>query len=73
MSSKDNLTVLLELLRRDADTDDLIAELRDGFIDIEYMSDLNGRDILPEVASDPKSVLYYVAQYIEALKKEAGK
>ena len=61
---------LLEALRNDSNDEvALLALLRDNFLDMDAVSKREGYDILPEVASCPKHVIYYVAKYIEILKE----
>ena len=60
---------MLELLRNNASTDDLLAELRDNFLDLDMISRREGHDILGEVVSCPKHVIYYAAKYIEMFQE----
>jgi len=68
--SKMRLVVMLELLQKDVNTDLLVAELRDRFLDSDVVSRLVGYDITSEIASCPNSVIFYVARYISYLEYE---
>jgi len=65
------LSGMLELLITNAELDEMVAYLRDYFLDIEAISEDVGHDILPEVVSDPEHVIYYTAVYIDKLQKLA--
>ena len=66
--SKERLEVMLELLQKNVDTDCLLAELRERFLDSDVVSRLEGYDITPEIASCPNHVIFYVARYISYLE-----
>lgn len=50
---------------------DMIAELRDSFLDHDTISDRFKYDISTETAAGPEHVIYYVAEYISDLEKKA--
>lgn len=51
--------------------DNLLAELRE-FIDVEVVSNYIGHDILPEIASDPDLVIYYIGVYTRLLEENTN-
>ncbi|MCR6108715.1 hypothetical protein HXA34_20675 [Salipaludibacillus agaradhaerens] len=64
---------MLELIRNDVETDVLIAELRDNFLDLDAISQESGYDVLSDVVGCPNHVVLYTAMYIEMLKRDSAK
>lgn len=60
---------MLNLLREDADICEMVAELRNNYLDLDAVSRKEGYDILGEVVACPKHVILHVAKYIEILQE----
>lgn len=72
--SKDRLEKILSLYR-DYSTDEhligMVAELRDSFLDHDLVSRQTGYDIAEITPTGPDHVVYYIAEYISILEKQA--
>jgi cobalamin biosynthesis Mg chelatase CobN len=65
-----NMDKMLELLKEDESLESMLAVLRDQFLDIEAVSSECGHDILGEVVSCPKHVVFYAAMQLDMMKNQ---
>lgn len=71
---KARLEKMLSLYRNystDEDLIEMVAELRDSFLDHDLVSRQTGYDIADVTPTGPDHVIYYIAEYINILEKQA--
>lgn len=71
--SKERLEEMLECYKRhkyDEGLHDMIAVLRDRFLDYEVLNERYDYDISGELACGPEHVVFYIAEYIDMLEQQ---